>query len=147
MVEYEPKGTDLPQIEDMTKNELWELRRAFDILYMMIVRGQNLHDISRTASKLAERVKYPFDRRMLGLDVRGMNEESIEELENWALKLESELSSCRESRGELMEENERMRECLEWWLRTAEDSGWSSSVVSIKLALGMEVTDEEQGLY
>ena len=69
MVEYEPKGTDLPQIEDMTKNELWELRRAFDTLYMMIVRGQNLHDISRTASKLAERVKYPFDRRMLGLDV------------------------------------------------------------------------------
>ncbi len=49
--------------------------------------------------------------------------------------------------AELMEENQRMRECLEWWLRTAEDSGWSSSVVSIKLALGMEVTDEEQGLY
>ena len=72
-----------------------------------------------------------------------MNEESIEELENWALQLESALSSCRESCGELREENERMRECLEWWLRTAENSGWSSSALSIKLALGMEVTEEE----
>ena len=59
MVEYQPKG-ELPQYEDMTEDEIWELRRAFDILYMMIVRGQNLHDISRTASKLAERVNYPF---------------------------------------------------------------------------------------
>ena len=64
MVEYEPR-VELPQVEDMTKNELWELRRAFDTLYMMIVRGNNLHDISRTASKLAKKVKYPFDRRML----------------------------------------------------------------------------------
>lgn len=72
-----------------------------------------------------------------------MNEESIEELENWALKLESQLSSCRESRWKIMEENQRMRECLEWWLRTAENSGWSSSALSIKLALGMEVTEEE----
>ena len=45
--------------------------------------------------------------------------------------------------AELMEENQRMRECLEWWLRTAENSGWSSSALSIKLALGMEVTEEE----
>tara|TARA_R110002020_G_scaffold168349_1_gene357055 strand:- start:2318 stop:2551 length:234 start_codon:yes stop_codon:yes gene_type:complete len=64
MVEYEPRA-DLPQTEDMTMNELWELRQAFDVLYTMIVRGNNLHDISRTASKLAKRVKYPFDRRML----------------------------------------------------------------------------------
>lgn len=68
MVEYQPKG-ELPQYEDMTEDEIWELRRAFDILYMMIVRGQNLHDISRTASKLAERVKYPFDRRIKTLEL------------------------------------------------------------------------------
>ena len=68
MVEYQPKG-ELPQYEDMTEDEIWELRRAFDILYMMIMRGQNLHDISRAASKLAERGKYPFDRRFQALEL------------------------------------------------------------------------------
>ena len=66
MVEYRPKG-ELPQYEDMTEDGIWELRRAFDILYMMIVRGNNLHDITRTAKKLAKRVKYPFDRRFQAL--------------------------------------------------------------------------------
>jgi len=57
------------------------------------------------------------------------------------------IERLQEENDELRENNKRMRECLEWWLRTAEDSGWSSSAVSIKLALGMEVSDEEQGLY
>jgi hypothetical protein len=68
MVEYEPKG-ELPQYEDTTENELWELKRAFDVLYMMIMRGNNLHDITKTAKKLASRVKYPFDRRFQTLEL------------------------------------------------------------------------------
>mgnify|MGYP003118827429 CR=1 FL=1 len=47
----------------------------------------------------------------------------------------------------LNEANERMRECLEGWLQTAEGNNWDQSVVSIKIALGDEVETDEWGNY
>lgn len=56
-------------VEERTKDEeIWELRRAFDLLYSMITGGNNLHDISRVASRLKGRVRYPFDQEPLSDD-------------------------------------------------------------------------------
>ena len=63
--------------EERTKDEeIWELRRAFSILYTMITRGNNLFDISRTTSRLAQRVRYPFVEEIApGLMVTDVGEE------------------------------------------------------------------------
>ena len=48
-------------VKERTKDEeIWELRRAFSILHTMITKGNNLFDISKAASRLAQRVEYPF---------------------------------------------------------------------------------------
>jgi len=53
-------------VEERTKDEeIWELRRAFDILHRMITGGNNLYDISRNVSLLAQRVRYPFVQEAL----------------------------------------------------------------------------------
>ena len=55
--------------EERTKDEeIWELRRAFTILHTMITRGNNLFDISRATSRLAQRVRYPFVEEPLSDD-------------------------------------------------------------------------------
>ena len=55
--------------EERAKDEeIWELRRAFSILHTMITSGNNLYDISRTTSRLAERVRYPFVQEPLSDD-------------------------------------------------------------------------------
>ena len=63
--------------EERTKDEeIWELRRAFSILYTMITRGNNLFDISRPTSRLAQRVRYPFVEEIApGLLVTDVGEE------------------------------------------------------------------------
>ena len=63
--------------EERTKDEeIWELRRAFDLLYSMITGGNNLHDISRVASRLKGRVRYPFVEEIApGLLVTDVGEE------------------------------------------------------------------------
>ena len=63
--------------EERTKDEeIWELRRAFSILYTMITRGNNLFDISRTTSRLAQRARYPFVEEIApGLLVTDVGEE------------------------------------------------------------------------
>jgi len=56
-------------VEEKTKDEeIWELRRAFDILHTMITQGNNLYDISKTSSMLAGRVGYPFVQESLSDD-------------------------------------------------------------------------------
>ena len=56
-------------VKERTKDEeIWELRRAFGILHTMITQGNNLFDISKTASRLAQRVKYPFVQEPLSDD-------------------------------------------------------------------------------
>ena len=62
MVKYEPRG-ELPEIDDTTEDENYKLKRALDILFSMITGGRNLRDISRTASKLADEVGYPYLRK------------------------------------------------------------------------------------
>jgi hypothetical protein len=56
-------------VEEKTKDEeIWELRRAFGILYTMITQGNNLFDISKAASRLAQRLEYPFVQEPLSDD-------------------------------------------------------------------------------
>lgn len=56
-------------VKERTKDEeIWELRRAFSILHTMITQGNNLFDISKAASRLAQRVEYPFAQEPLSDD-------------------------------------------------------------------------------
>lgn len=56
-------------VKERTKDEeIWELRRAFSILHTMITQGNNLFDISKAASRLAQRVEYPFVQEPLSDD-------------------------------------------------------------------------------
>ena len=56
-------------VKERTKDEeIWELRRAFSILHTMITKGNNLFDISKAASRLAQRVESPFVQEPLSDD-------------------------------------------------------------------------------
>ena len=67
MVEYNPRHTEVYRIHegelkvnDTTEEEIWKLKKALDILFSMLQRGNNLADIQRVANKLSMQVEYPF---------------------------------------------------------------------------------------
>ena len=63
MVDYEPRG-NLPEVDDTTENENYKLKRALDALFsMLLTEGNNLADIQKVASKLAENVAWPYLRK------------------------------------------------------------------------------------
>ena len=47
-------------MDDTTEEEIWKLKKALDILFGMLQRGNNLADIQRVANKLSKQVQYPF---------------------------------------------------------------------------------------
>ena len=59
MVEYDPREGEL-KVNDTTEEEIWKLKKALDILFSMLQRGNNLADIQRTANRLSKEVEYPF---------------------------------------------------------------------------------------
>ena len=59
MVEYDPREGEL-KVDDTTEEEIWKLKKALDILFSMLQRGNNLADIQRTANRLSKQVEYPF---------------------------------------------------------------------------------------
>tara|TARA_R110002012_G_scaffold234301_1_gene407892 strand:+ start:2228 stop:2446 length:219 start_codon:yes stop_codon:yes gene_type:complete len=62
MVEYNPKGK-LPQFEDRTENENYNLKRSLDSLLSMIISGRSLTDIRRVANRIADEVAWPYLRK------------------------------------------------------------------------------------
>jgi len=72
MVEYNPREGEL-KVDDTTEEEIWKLKKALDVLFSMLQRGNNLADIQRVANKLASQVQYPFTPHIVV--VHGMGEE------------------------------------------------------------------------
>lgn len=63
MVDYEPRGK-LPEVDDTTEDENYKLKRALDALFsMLLTEGNNLADIQKVASKLADSVAWPYLRK------------------------------------------------------------------------------------
>tara|TARA_R110002051_G_C8505001_1_gene465432 strand:+ start:231 stop:437 length:207 start_codon:yes stop_codon:yes gene_type:complete len=59
MVEYNPREEEI-KVDDTTEEEIWKLKKALDVLFSMLQRGNNLADIQRVANQLASQVQYPF---------------------------------------------------------------------------------------